>query len=407
MEEKPSEEIQYESIVGGPEKIDPTDPEAWVQDEHDIYDEIENLERCFAGVPENVTKIAHMCCGYPNALDSENYLKASPSAYFTIAEALDVTGALVVGGAATITSGTITGITDLTVADGGTGASSHTANAILLGNSASAIQSSSITISGTTLATGDSSTININEGVIVDGTLLASGQLTASGLAYPTSDGDAGQFLTTNGSGTLSWASVSVGDLSIIGATIAAPSNAPLTLVSSGSSVNIEGLSITGNVISTTDSSAGVEITGNLIPSANGVYQLGSASKRWQTAYLSAETLDIGGATISSDGTGSIAIAATGATLPSGSKVGTQNLMLGGKTDGSAGRPVQLVKIWVSDGSSNYTDAQLIARDEDLELEFNGTIDDVPVYTEANQTFTLTNGSSLASNQTGVTLFQF
>ena len=137
------------------------------------------------------------------------------------------------------------------------------------------------------------------------------------------------------------------------------------------------------------------------------MYQLGSASKRWQTAYLSAETLDLGGATISSDGTGSIAIAATGATLPSGSKVGTQNLMLGGKTDGSAGRPVQLVKIWVSDGSSNYTDAQLIARDEDLELEFNGTVDDVPVYTEADQTFTLSNGSTLASNQTGVTIFQF
>ncbi|GIT09561.1 MAG: hypothetical protein CM1200mP30_31910 [Pseudomonadota bacterium] len=36
---------------------------------------IENLERCFVGVPENVIKIAHMCCGYPNALDSENYLK--------------------------------------------------------------------------------------------------------------------------------------------------------------------------------------------------------------------------------------------------------------------------------------------------------------------------------------------
>ena len=50
---------------------------------------IENLERCFDGVPENVTKISHMCCGYPNALDSENYLKAKPSAYFEIAEALD------------------------------------------------------------------------------------------------------------------------------------------------------------------------------------------------------------------------------------------------------------------------------------------------------------------------------
>ena len=258
-----------------------------------------------------------------------------------------------------------------------------------------------VTINGTTLSAADSSKITIAEALDV------TGATTLSGLAYPTSDGDSGQVLQTDGSGTLSWASVSLGDLSIIGATIAAPSNAPLTLISSGSSVNIEGLSVAGNVISTTDSSAGVEITGNLIPSADGIYQLGSSSKRWQTAYLSAETLDIGGATISSDGTGSIAIAATGATLPSGSKVGTQNLMLGGKTDGSASRPVQLVEVFVSDGSTVRSDAQILAQTANLELEFNGTVDDVPVYTQAGQTFTLTSGSTLASNQTGVTLFQF
>ena len=89
------------------------------------------------------------------------------------------------------------------------------------------------------------------------------------------------------------------GDISFVGATISAPTNAPLTLVSSGAAVQIEGLSVAGNVISTTDSSAGIEITGNLIPSSDGVYQLGSASRRWQTAYLSAETLNIGGATVS------------------------------------------------------------------------------------------------------------
>ena len=102
---------------------------------------------------------------------------------------------------------------------------------------------------------------------------------TSSGAAeftLPATDGAAGTVLQTDGSGTLSFASVSIGDLSIIGATIAAPSNAPLTLVSSGSSVDIEGLSVAGNVISTTDSSAGVEITGKLITSADGVYQLGS-----------------------------------------------------------------------------------------------------------------------------------
>ncbi len=197
------------------------------------------------------------------------------------------------------------------------------------------------------------------------------------------------------------------GDISFVGATISAPSNAPLTLVSSGAAVQIEGLSVAGNVISTTDSSAGIEITGNLIPSADGVYQLGSESRRWQTVYVSAETLNVGGATISSDGTGAITIAATGATLPEGSKVSTKNIMLGGKTGATASRPVQIVPLLLSDGSTALSDAQLLAKTADKELEFNGTVEDVPVYTEADQTFTLSNGDALADSYTGVTLFQF
>ena len=39
--------------------------------------------------------------------------------------------------------------------------------------------------------------------------------------------------------------------------------------------------------------------------------------------------------------------------------------------------------IFVSDGSSSLTDAQLLAKTADLELEFNGTVEEVPVYTEA------------------------
>ena len=197
------------------------------------------------------------------------------------------------------------------------------------------------------------------------------------------------------------------GDVSFVGATISAPSNAPLTLVSSGAAVEIEGLSVAGNVISTTDSSAGVEITGNLIPSADGVYQLGSESRRWQTVYVSAETINVGGATISSDGTGALTIAATGATLPEGSKVSTKNIMLGGKTGATAGRPTQIVGLYLSDGSTSYTDTQLLARTASKELEFNGTVEDVPVYTEAQQVFTLANGNPLADSYTGVTLFQF
>mgnify|MGYP001363987629 CR=1 FL=1 len=201
--------------------------------------------------------------------------------------------------------------------------------------------------------------------------------------------------------------SSSLGDLTAIGSTLSAPSNADLTLTSSGGNVVIEGIRVAGTTISTEDSSPGIEIAGNLIPSQNGVFQLGSQSRRWQTAYLSAETLDIGGATISSDGTGTIEIAATGATLPTGSKVATNPISILGATGGTAARPVQNVKVFVSDGSTSFTDEQLLAKDGDLELEFNATVETIPVYTEAQQTFTLADGSALSAQVSDVTLFQF
>ena len=223
----------------------------------------------------------------------------------------------------------------------------------------------------------------------------------------PNADGSANQFLKTDGAGTLSFGTMSVGDLSIIGSSILSPSNADLTLNSSNGNVVIEGLRVSGTTLQTEDSSAGIQINGNLIPSQDGVFQLGSSSRRWQTLFVAAETIDLGGAIISSDTTGSLTISASGATLPQGSKVVDQAIVLGGKTSKTTARPVQIVKVYVSDGSSNFTDAQLLARDADLELEFNGTVEDVPVYTEANQSFTLTDGTSLTSNAAGATLFQF
>jgi len=198
------------------------------------------------------------------------------------------------------------------------------------------------------------------------------------------------------------------GDLSIVGSTIGSPSNADLTLTSSNGNVVIEGIRIAGTTLSTEDSSPGIEIAGNLIPSQNGVFQLGSSTRRWQTVYVAAETIDLGGATISSDGSGELTIAATGATLPTGSKVGLNGISLTGATDGTAIRPVQTVGIFVSDGSSTLSDAQLLASTAPLSLEFNATVEDVPVYTDAGQTFTLANGTALeASGASGITLFQF
>jgi len=50
---------------------------------------VECLERCFDGVPNDVTRIMHMCCGYPGHLDDEDYAKADPASYALLAAALD------------------------------------------------------------------------------------------------------------------------------------------------------------------------------------------------------------------------------------------------------------------------------------------------------------------------------
>jgi len=50
---------------------------------------VEALERCFHGVPSGITRVMHMCCGYPNRLDQTDYPKADPQAYIEIAKAID------------------------------------------------------------------------------------------------------------------------------------------------------------------------------------------------------------------------------------------------------------------------------------------------------------------------------
>ncbi|NOZ33427.1 MAG: 5-methyltetrahydropteroyltriglutamate--homocysteine methyltransferase [Alphaproteobacteria bacterium] len=51
---------------------------------------IECLERCFHGLPAEVARIMHMCCGYPQKLDDRHYKKADQSAYSDLATAIDV-----------------------------------------------------------------------------------------------------------------------------------------------------------------------------------------------------------------------------------------------------------------------------------------------------------------------------
>ena len=350
-------------------------------------------------------------------------LSSSDSSSININEGLIVDGALNSSGQATLSglsyptsdgtanqflktdgSGTLS-FADLSIGDltiiGSTISTPSNADLILTPGGTGNVVAGSLTFNGTTMSAADSSKVTIAEA------LDATGATTLSGLAYPTSDGTVGQVLQTDGSGTLSFASVSIGDLSIVGSSILSPSSADLTLNSSNGNVVIEGIRVAGTTLSTEDSTPGIEIAGNLIPSQNGVFQLGSSTRRWQTLFVAAETIDLGGATIKSDGSGQIEIAASGATLPSGSKVGEQALVLGGKTNKTGARPVQIVKVFVSDGSTNKSDAQFLAGTANLELEFNGTVEDVPVFTEANQSFDLSDGTTLLANAGGATLFQF
>jgi len=50
----------------------------------------ENLERAFHGCPSHVKRTVHMCCGYPDKLDREDYPKADPDSYLQIADAIEL-----------------------------------------------------------------------------------------------------------------------------------------------------------------------------------------------------------------------------------------------------------------------------------------------------------------------------
>ena len=50
---------------------------------------MEGLERCFHNVPKSVKRIVHMCCGYPDHLDDDDYKKADPTSYHQLSEAVD------------------------------------------------------------------------------------------------------------------------------------------------------------------------------------------------------------------------------------------------------------------------------------------------------------------------------
>jgi hypothetical protein len=131
-------------------------------------------------------------------------------------------------------------------------------------------------------------------------------------------------------------------------------------------------------------------ISEDVKPSVTETYDLGSPTKRRNELYLAGTTINLGGSTISSDGTGQITISATGATLPGNSNIevtsGVQKeIALAGET----GDPVRSVPFYSKSGGLSAINTRLDFRAD-------------PEAVVAN--FTLANGSRLGS-AAGDTLF--
>ena len=133
----------------------------------------------------------------------------------------------------------------------------------------------SIGIAGTTISSDDSTSININEGLIVDGTLSASGTITLSGaVTLDTTLGVTGTTtladLTVTGSTTFGGGGITVDNLTFNDNTISSSSNADIILEPGGTgSVQIgiltidSNINIQDNVIKTTASNSDLQLSGS------------------------------------------------------------------------------------------------------------------------------------------------
>ena len=135
------------------------------------------------------------------------------------------------------------------------------------------------------------------------------------------------------------------------------------------------------------------KLTSDIIPQATATYDLGSEDLRFRNLYLEADTVDIGGALISSDGSGQITISADGVTLPAGSK-DDDGFEFTRQT--GTGQSFRNVKLFTQASGLSTAAAT---------FKFNADQANKAVYTEAGHVFTLSTGA--ARSDAGVELFQF
>ena len=121
-------------------------------------------------------------------------------------------------------------------------------------------------------------------------------------------------------------------------------------------------------------------VTQDIIPDRNNTINLGSSTKRFKELFLSGQTIDLGGATISSDGSGVVSISADGVTLPQGSKVSADTIAVAGTN----GKTSVDVPFFSRAGGTSTANATFKFQSKGLSY----------VFTDAG-TFTLANGTAL------------
>ena len=208
-----------------------------------------------------------------------------------------------------------------------------------------------ISISGTTFSSSDSATININEGLVVDGTLSVSGATTFSGSVSAGSGTTIGNLTLADGSITDSSGAISFGNenLSTTGTLAAATgstlgnltlANGSITDSSGAITFNDENLSTTGTISGATGSTLGnLTLANGSITDSSGAISFGNEN------LSTTGTLAVGNVTMSSgsivDSSGAISfgnenLTSTG-TINSGtgSTIGNLTLANGSITDSS------------------------------------------------------------------------
>jgi hypothetical protein len=142
-------------------------------------------------------------------------------------------------------------------------------------------------------------------------------------------------------------------------------------------------------------------LTTDIIPQQGGKFNLGSPTHRFKNIFLEANTIDLDGALIKSDGSGQITISAEGATLPVGSKDtdGKELVVSVAQTNTSGvltAQATKTVSLFTQSSGLNTPAAT---------FTFAKTLSRRSVYTNSGHTFLLSNGND-RSDQT-VELFEF